>query len=557
MTATEFRCGPCGTELPPDSRFCKKCGGPVTQVSRSAEHKQVTVPSVRKAIAVGILLLTLAAASSCGYAAHTPLRDSAQTTPALVAVPAPPPAPDSVPAPASPAPDAAPAPDFATVSKLMNDAIAARTVPGGVVVIGYGGKVVFHQAYGSRKLAGEPGLDGSPAPAEPMTEDTIFDIASLTKCLATATAVMQLYEHGKVQFDDPVQKYLPDFNTGNDPQRANVTVRMLLTHTSGEPEDVRLDDPWGLDGANKPEGILRALTTPLESPPGEYFNYADINFILLGALIEKLTGESEDVYVQQNVFGPLGMEETRYLPPAKACGPHVMRGSAIAWAPAPIGGMPGDCPAGAWSTSLLSRIAPTTHDDESRNDPGKNPDFDFLLRGVVFDPTTRRMGGVAGHAGVFSTAHDVSIYAQALLDRLAGRPSRFPLKQATVELMTTPQQPGHTAQQVEAANDAAQAAIAKTPNTEDPLLAPHYPAIRGQNLRGFGWDIDTAYSGTRGMIFPIGSFGHTGFTGTSLWMDPRSDTYVILLTSAIDPRGDPPIAYLRGDVATATARALR
>ncbi|MGB7143243.1 MAG: serine hydrolase domain-containing protein, partial [Mycobacterium sp.] len=243
MIATEFRCGSCSAE----------------------EYKQETVPSVRKAIAVGVVLLTLAAASSCGYAAHTALRDSAQATPAAVAVPAPTPAPDSAPAPASPAPDAAPAPDFATVSTLMNDAIAASTVPGGVVVIGHGGKVVFHQAYGSRKLAGEPGLDGSPAPAEPMTEDTIFDMASLTKCLATATAVMQLYEHGKVQFDDPVHKYLPDFNTANDPQRAKVTVRMLLTHTSGEPEDVRLNDPWGLDGADKPEGIRRALTTPLES----------------------------------------------------------------------------------------------------------------------------------------------------------------------------------------------------------------------------------------------------------------------------------------------------
>jgi CubicO group peptidase (beta-lactamase class C family) len=462
----------------------------------------------------------------------------------------------AVPAP-TPAPDAAPAPDFATVSKLMNDAIAAGTAPGGVVVIGHGGKVVFHQAYGSRKRADEPGLDGSPAPAEPMTEDTIFDIASLTKPFATATAVMQLYEQGKVAFDDPVQKYLPDFNTGNDPQRAHVTVRMLLTHTSGEPEDVRLDDPWGLGGADKPEGIHRALTTPLESASGEYFNYSDINFILLGALIEKLTGEPEDVYVEHNVFAPLGMDETRFLPPAKACGPHVMRGSAIGWAPAPIGGMPGACPAGTWSTSLLPRIAPTVPDDESRSDPGKNPDFGWLLRGAVFDPSTRRMGGVAGHAGVFSTAHDVSLYAQALLDRLANRPSKFPLNQATLELMTTPQQPGHTAGQVEAANNASQEAIAKTPNKRDPLLAPRYPAIRDQNLRGFGWDIDTAYAGTRGMIFPIGSFGHTGFTGTSLWIDPRSDTYVLLFTSAIDPRDDPPIAYLRGDVSTAAARALQ
>jgi CubicO group peptidase (beta-lactamase class C family) len=438
----------------------------------------------------------------------------------------------------------------------MNDAIAAQWLPGAVVVIGHGGKIVFRQAYGSRKLAGEPGLDGSPAPAEPMTEDTIFDMSSLTKPIATATAVMQLYEQGKVQFDDPVQKYLPDFNTVNDPQRAKVTVRMLLTHTSGEPGDVNLADPWGLDGADKTEGIRRALTTPLESGPGEVFRYSDINFILLGALIEKVTGEAEDVYVQQNVFAPLGMEDTRFLPPAKACGPHTMRGAAIAWAPAPRGPVLAACPEGTWSTSLLSRIAPTAHDGENRADPSKNPDSDYLLRGTVEDPTARRMGGVAGHAGVFSTAHAVSVYAQALLDRLAGRPSTFPLEQATLELMTTPEQPGHTAQQLEAANDAAREAIAKSPNTTDPLLAPSYPAANGQNLRGFGWDIDTAFSKPRGTIFPVGSFGHNGFTGTSMWIDPASDTYVILLSNAIHFPGSPPISNLEGEVATATAQAL-
>jgi CubicO group peptidase (beta-lactamase class C family) len=504
--------------------------------------------SARKAIAAGTVLLTLVAACSRGYAAHTAVSDSARATQA----------PDAAPtrAQATQAPDAAPIADFATVSKLMNDAIAAQRLPGGVVVIGHGGRIVFHQAFGSRKLAGEPGLDGSPAPAEPMTEDTIFDLASLTKGLATATAVMQLYEQGKVAFDDPVQKYLPDFNTANDPQRAQVTVRMLLTHTSGDAEDVDLQDPWGLDGAHKTEGIHRALTTPLQSGPGEVFRYSDINFILLGALIEKLTGEAEDVYVQRNVFAPLGMQETSYLPPAKACGPHTMRGAAIGWAPAPKGRALTACPLGTWSTSLLPRIAPTAIDDQSNADPSRNPDYDHLLRGTVHDPTARRMGGVAGHAGVFSTAHDVSIYAQALLDRLAGRPSKFPLKQATLELMTTPEQPGHTARQVEAANDAAREAIAKTPNTTDPLLAPRYPAIRGQNLFGFGWDIDTVYS-VRGMIFPIGSFGATGFTGTSLWIDPGSDTYVILLANSIHLRGSPPITDLRGEVATATARALR
>jgi CubicO group peptidase (beta-lactamase class C family) len=438
---------------------------------------------------------------------------------------------------------------------LINDAIAADRLPGAVVVVGHGGKVVFKKAYGVRKLEGEQGLDGSPAPAEPMTADTIFDVASLTKVLATTTAVMQLYEQGHVQFDDPVQKYLPDFNPTNDPQRAQVTIRMLLTHTSGETGDVDLKDPWGLDGADKTEGIHRALTTPLESRPGERFRYSDINFILLGALIETVTGEPEDGYVERNVFAPLGMQDTRYLPPAKACGPHKIRGAAIAWDPAPT--ETAACSVGTWSADLLSRIAPTARDEEGRADPGANPDLDHLLRGSVHDTTARRMGGVAGHAGVFSTANDVASYAQALLDRLAGRPSQFPLQQATVELMTTPQQPGHTAGQVEAANEATREAVATRPNPVDPLLAPHYPAIKGQNLRGFGWDIDTGQSTTRGVVFPIGSFGHTGFTGTSVWIDPGSETYVVLLANSIHTRGSPPMSNLRGEVATEVARALR
>ena len=150
----------------------------------------------------------------------------------------------------------------------------------------------------------------------------------------------------------------------------------------------------------------------------------------------------------------------------------------------------------------MSRIAPTARDEEGRADPGKNPDLDYLLRGTVHDTTARRMGGVAGHAGLFSTAHDVSIFAQALLDRLAGRPSTFPLTQATLQLMTAPQQPGHTPEQLQAANDATREAVATKPNTADPLLAPHYPAIAGQNLRGFGWDIDTAFPCREAWSFP-------------------------------------------------------
>lgn len=492
-----------------------------------------------RACAVTAVLLALAT-SSCGEGRRPEAPESTQATqinPSPTSSTSPKPAPDK---------------EFDSVSRLINDAVAARQLPGAVVVVGHGGRTVFDQAFGLRKLAGEPGPDGVPTPEEPMTGDTIFDLASLTKSLATATAVMQLYEQGKVQFDDAVEKYLPDFNPGRDPLRADVTVRTLLTHTSGLVGELDLRDSWGLNGPDKAEGIRRALTKPLEAAPGASFRYSDVNFILLGLMVERITGQPEDVYVQQNVFEPLGMGDTRYLPPAKACGPQQIRGSAVALTAGP----PSPCAADGWDAALLSRVAPTARDEEGRADPGANPDLDFLLRGTVHDPTARRMGGVAGSAGVFSTAHDVSTYAQALLDRLAGRPSTFPLTQSTLQLMTSPEQPGHTPEQVEAANAATQEAIVTTPNTEHPLLAPHYPAIPGQNLRGFGWDIDTGHSKPRGMVFPIGSFGHVGFTGTSLWIDPASDTYVVLLTNVIHLRGSAPITNLQGELATLAARAL-
>ena len=449
------------------------------------------------------------------------------------------------------------APDFTPVSTLINQGIAEHRLPGAVLLVGHSGRVVFEHAYGDRKLAHEPGLNGRSSPAERMTENTIFDMASLSKCLSTATAIMQLYEQGKLNFEQPIEQILPAFNPAHDPERAKVTVRMLLTHTSGEPADVDLKDPWGLAKPDKAEGIRRALTTPLQSAPEAVFRYSDINFILLGDIVETLSGEPLDVYAQEHIFKPLGMIETRYLPLDKSCGPHKIIGAAIAWAPVPRGRARVTCPAADWSTSLLPRIAPTTHDDESKADPRANPHFDMLTRGTVHDPTTRRMGGVAGHAGVFSTGHNVSLFAQALLDRLAGRPSNFPLQQSTLQVMTTPEQPGHYAGQLVLANTAEQSAIVNGEKGAEPGLAPRYPAIHGQDLRGYGWDIDTAFSKPRGMLFPIGSFGHTGFTGTSLWMDPGSDTYVVLLANAVHPRGNPPISNLRGEVATAVARALQ
>ena len=445
--------------------------------------------------------------------------------------------------------------DFSSVVRLVDEAIAAPRMPGAVVQVGHVGKIVFRQAFGARRLPGEPGLDGLPSPAEPMTEDTIFDLASLTKSLATATAVLQLSEQGKVGIDEPLQTYLPDFNPAGDPRRAEVTLRMILTHTSGLAGDLSVGGPpWGLDRADKAEGIRRALATPLAFGPGEVFHYSDIGFILLGAMVEKITGEPEDVYVQRAVFAPIGMTDTRYLPADKACGPHRIVGTAIALDRSGTAVDP--CPDGSWSTDLLARIAPTAHDEDGRNEPGKNPDFDHLLRGSVHDPTARRMGGVAGSAGVFSTVRDVGLFANALLDRLAGRPSTFPLTQASAEMMTTPQQPGHNAGQLAAANDAERQALATEPNTANPLLAPRYPAVPGQNLRGFGWDIDTALSTIRGVGFPIGSFGGGGFTGTSLWIDPGSDSYVVVLANVIHQRGGPPIVTLSGEIATETCQAL-
>ncbi|HTD96033.1 MAG TPA: serine hydrolase, partial [Edaphobacter sp.] len=414
--------------------------------------------------------------------------------------------------------------DFAAISTLINQAIAAKKLPGVVVVIGHNKKVVFQQAYGNRAL--EPTI-------EPMTKDTIFDMASLTKCLVTATAIMQLYEAGKLQFDDPVAKYLPAFAANG---KENVTIRELLTHYSGLPADVDLKDPWGLSAPNKAEGIRRAMESPLANPPGTKFVYSDINFITLGALVEKLSGQALDVYALEHIFKPLGMMDTHYHDIGKACGQRHISGAATELV---ISNLPTVCSVGSgtWLVRDIQNTAPTAHDDESKDNPSSNPNFDHLLRGTVHDPTTRRMGGVAGHAGVFSTAADISLFAQALLDKLLQNTGPFPLKQSTLRLMTTPQQPA-------------------TAQSGATVFTPDGKTTTGIATRGFGWDINTAFSRPRGEIFPIGSFGHTGFTGTSLWMDPASNTYVILLANAVYPRVNPPISALRGQVATAAARAL-
>jgi uncharacterized protein YbbC (DUF1343 family) len=350
-------------------------------------------------------------------------------------------------------------PDFSAEDRLLNAAVADHQIPGAVLIIGHDGQVVYRRCYGSRSL--EP-------TQEPMTLDTIFDMASLTKPLMTATAVMQLYEQGKLSPNDPVSKYLPEFTAKG---KQDISIRQLLTHYSGLPPDLLLTDPWQGDQ----EALMRAYASEPIHPAGAQFVYSDINYIVLGAIVEKLSGLTLDDYAQRFIIAPLGLTHTRFLPPAS-------------WIPS---------------------IAPTQYDQG------------IMLRGVVHDPTARRMGGVAGDAGLFSTADDVAIYAQNLLDRLAGRPSNFPLSRTVLEKMVAPEQPA-----------------------------------TGTALRGFGWDIDSPYSSNRGTLFPVGSFGHTGFTGTSLWIDPTSDSYVILLANSVHPNGPKSITALRGKVADAAAAAL-
>jgi uncharacterized protein YbbC (DUF1343 family)/CubicO group peptidase (beta-lactamase class C family) len=434
--------------------------------------------------------------------------------------------------------------NFASVDKVINDAIAAKKLPGAVVVVGQNGRIVYEKAYGLRKLDGEPGLpqspDGVPKPigAEAMTEDTIFDMASLTKVLVTSTAIMQLYEAGKLQVDDPVAKYLPEFAVNG---KGKVTIRELLTHYSGLPSDVDLKDPWGLAVPDKAEGIRRAMDSALVTKPGVHFEYSDVNFITLGVLIEKLSEEPLDDYAKTHIFTPLGMSETSYRGMYCTCSNPK---------PPAYGKSDPDydfflknryrlvCARNICNVPLqdaLMRIAPTAHDDQGTS--ATNPNFDQLLRGVVHDPTTRRMDGVAGHAGVFSTAADTAKFCEAFLEKLLHGTGPFPLKQETLQLMTKAQQPS-------------------TAESTATIFLQDGQTTKGVAVRGFGWDINSAYSRPRGTVFPIGSFGHTGFTGTSIWMDPASDSFVILLSNAIHPRGNPPISTLRGDVATAAAKAL-
>lgn len=358
---------------------------------------------------------------------------------------------------------------LAEIDQIVAKGIADGRMPGAVVVVGRGDTVLFEKAYGQRAVA---------PLAEAMTLDTVFDMASLTKVVATTTAVMQLVERGVIRLTDPVASWVPGFERFG---KGGITIRHLLTHVSGLRPDVDLGDPWkGYEAA-----IDLARDEVPQAAPGASFVYSDINFFLLGHIVAQASGLPLERYTAERVFAPLGMNDTGFLPPIERVG----------------------------------RIAPTERCRFLDAWPCKAPDVE-PLRGVVHDPTARRMGGVAGHAGLFSTARDMTRFARMLLGGGALGPRRV-LSPLTVAKMITPATPAG--------------------------MAP---------ARGLGWDVDTSFSSNRGELMPVGSFGHTGFTGTSLWVDPRTKLFVIFLSSRLHPDGNGDVGAVRARIATIAASAL-
>ena len=328
---------------------------------------------------------------------------------------------------------------FETVSLIARKAIRAGQIPGAVVLIGNRDRIIYNRSFGHRQLR----------PTKlPMSSSTIFDMASVTKVVATTTAIMQLFDEGRLDLEDPASRYWPGFSVNG---KEEITVRELLTHYSGLRPALNLHNGWsGYEAA-----LEQIIAEKPVAPPGSRFIYSDINFIVLGEIVRKVSGMPLDRYCAEHIFGPLGMKNTMFSP----------------------------------SPALRSRIAPTV--SLKRN----------LLKGEVHDPTARSMGGVAGHAGLFSTAEDLATFAQMLL-RAGSLRGRRVLSAHAADAITLPQSPHD-----------------KTP------------------LRGLGWNIAPPLSANKDELFPAGSYNHKGYTGTGIWIDPVSKTYVIILTNRVHPDG--------------------
>jgi CubicO group peptidase (beta-lactamase class C family) len=359
---------------------------------------------------------------------------------------------------------------LALLDGLLTEAVARKDFPGAVLLVAHKGKVVYRKAFGVSQWVPEE---------RPLSADMLFDLASMTKPVATATSVMLLVERGRIRLWDRVTTYVPDFSTwygekgipGEEARLYN-----LLTHTSGlppytDPKEAarKLGDPCTTE--DLVELIARI---PKEMPPGREFVYSCLNYITLARIVQEVSGQTLDEFAAENIFRPLGMTRTLYKPPA----------------------------------ALLDECVPTEVFD------GRP------LRGVVHDPLARLQGGVSGNAGLFSNVDDLAVFAQMLLDGGAYRGVRV-LSPLTVARMTE-----------------------------------IYPKVGGSG-RGLGWDIDTDYSNLRGDLFGLGSYGHSGYTGTSIWIDPETRTSVILLTNRVHPDDKGDIIALRGKVANVVAAAIQ
>jgi CubicO group peptidase (beta-lactamase class C family) len=347
------------------------------------------------------------------------------------------------------------------IDAAVQVAIGRKELPGAVVLVLHDNAVVYRKSFGQRSILPIATL---------MDPAVVFDMASLTKPIVTATALMLLLEEGKLGVKDRLAEHLPAFRRK---ETEEITLEHLLLHTSGFIADNPVAD--FRDGRAKAWERLHSLH-PL-TPPGTKFVYSDVGYMLLGEVVEKISGKSLDEFAQTRIFTPLGMKDSGYRPQGE----------------------------------LKNRAAPTEQRD------GK------WLQGEVHDPRANLLGGVAGHAGLFSTADDLAIYARMLLNH-GKHDGRAFLQQATVELMTAPRQ---------------------VPGKKEP------------GLRTYGWDMFTSYSANRGEVFPKGiSFGHTGFTGTSIWLNPQSRTAVIFLSNRVHPDGQGNVTKLRGQVATIAGQAL-
>lgn len=375
------------------------------------------------------------------------------------------------------------------IDTIVEAEIAKKQLPGAVVLVGRQGKIVWRRAYGNRAL--EPQI-------EAMTTDTIFDLASLTKIVATATSVMILVERGLVRLGDPVSRYIPEFAENG--KRA-ITVEHLLIHRSGliADNDIR-------DYEQGPEKAIENIwrLAPLNEA-GSKMIYSDVNFIVLAELVKRVSGKPIDQFARENIFEPLGMKDTSFNPLERL------------------------------SATLKPRIAPTEQRggaDQNRTREGAAKEGatnqpEHWMRGEVHDPRSYLLGGVAGHAGLFSSADDLAIYCQMILNggEYQGRRILSPMG---IQRMTEPR--------------------------------PSAGNGSDGNSRGLGWDVYSGFSANRGDLFPIGSFGHTGFTGTGLWLDPASETFVVFLSNRVHPKLDSKkpadVGSLRGRVASLVASSI-